>query len=315
MRQASFPLLIAHCDWSIDQSKRWMSVAKWVDGRWLLTSPEPVGAADTLLTCLQERVETRHGGVLVGFDFPIGLPVFYGQSTGMASFREMLGVLGTGDWSEWFSVADHPDRISLHRPFYPMRPGGASRRHLFDALGVAEKELFRRCEKATSERQAACMLFWTLGGNQVGKAAIAGWKDVIIPNLGEIGLWPFDGPLEELFRKYPVTVVETYPGDVYHRIGIPRVPGWSKRRQSDRKAVAEHLIQWLRMHSDFEAVELVSHIEDGFGADRAGEDRFDATVGLFGMLDVVMGRRREGQPDGQDIRLWEGWILGQTSGG
>lgn len=314
MREPDSPSLIAHCDWSIDRSKRWMSVARRVNRRWQLAAPEPVGSADTLLARLQDRTERRHGHVLVGFDFPIGLPASYGQSTGMASFREMLGVLGTGVWSEWFSVADHPDRITLHRPFYPLRPGGTSRRHLFDALSVAEEELFRRCEKATVERQAACMLFWTLGGNQVGKAAIAGWKDVIIPNLGEIGLWPFDGRLEALLRKYPVTVAEAYPGDVYRRIGIPRRSGWSKRRQSDRKAVASHLIQWLRMHPDFEAVELVDHIEDGFGADRAGEDRFDAAVGLFGMLDVVTGRRDEGHPEGPDIQLWEGWILGQSSG-
>ncbi|MEZ2132824.1 MULTISPECIES: DUF429 domain-containing protein [unclassified Sinorhizobium] len=313
MRAPDSPSLIAHCDWSIDRSKRWMSVARRANGRWQLASPELVGPADTLLMRLRDRAGHRDGGVLIGFDFPIGLPARYGRLTGMASFREMLGTLGAGDWSEWFSVADHPDRISLHRPFYPMRPGGTSRRYLFDALGLAEKELFRRCERATSERQAACMLFWTLGGNQVGKAAIAGWRDVIIPDLGEIGLWPFDGSLAELLRKYPVTVAETYPGDVYRRIGIPRMPGWSKRRQSDRKAVASHLIQWLQTHADFEVVELVAHIEDGFGTDKAGEDRFDATVGLLGMLEVVTGRRREGQPDGRDVQLWEGWILGQAS--
>lgn len=52
-------------------------------------------------------------------------------------------------------------------------------------------------------------------------------------------------------------------------------------------------------------------IEDGSGADAAGEDRFDCLVGLLGLLQVVRGRRRDDAPDDPWITRWEGWILGQ----
>lgn len=48
------------------------------------------------------------------------------------------------------------------------------------------------------------------------------------------------------------------------------------------------------------------------GAGKDGEDRFDAVVGLLGMLDVVLGNRRPGEPEDDTTRI-EGWILGQHS--
>ena len=51
---------------------------------------------------------------------------------------------------------------------------------------------------------------------------------------------------------------------------------------------------------------------DGFGGGADGEDRFDAVVGLWGMLDVALGNRAPGEPD--DKTTWvEGWILGQPA--
>ncbi|HCD85061.1 MAG TPA: DUF429 domain-containing protein, partial [Agrobacterium sp.] len=43
--------------------------------------------------------------------------------------------------------------------------------------------------------------------------------------------------------------------------------------------------------------------------------RFDAVVGLLGMLDVVDGRRDEGSPDIEAVQQWEGWILGHRRSG
>jgi hypothetical protein len=40
------------------------------------------------------------------------------------------------------------------------------------------------------------------------------------------------------------------------------------------------------------------------------DDAFDATVGLFGMLEVLM-KRGSGEPDDEKVRTVEGWILGQ----
>jgi hypothetical protein len=61
------------------------------------------------------------------------------------------------------------------------------------------------------------------------------------------------------------------------------------------------------------APELQAQIDDGFGKRPDGEDRFDATVGLLGMLGVVLERHPPGEPADAEIRAVEGWILGQAS--
>lgn len=301
--------VVAHCDWSMDHKKRWMAVAVKAVNRWHIQPPELVGDTSTLFDRLRRRA-SEPGSLLVGFDFPIGLAEAYARVAGLGSFREALALFGSGVWSDWYRVADHRDRISLHRPFYPTRPGGTARAHLFDALGISDaSSLLRQCERATSDRQAACMLFWTLGGNQVGKGAITGWREIILPGLDEIGLWPFDGTLADLISSKPIVVAETYPGDVYRQLGIQR-SGWSKRRQSDRVRIGQSILSWLAARPSVDGDLLLPFINDGFGPDKAGEDRFDATVGLLGMLDVVDGRRDEGAPANDAVHVWEGWILG-----
>jgi hypothetical protein len=301
--------VVTHCDWSMDRKKRWMAVAVSNGTRWRVQVPELVGDTPSLIGRLRHR-SLRPGSLLLGFDFPIGLPEAYARATQLGSFRESLVLFGSGIWSDWYSVADHRSRISVHRPFYPARPGGTQRAHLFDALGITEpSSLLRLCERATSDRQAACMLFWTLGGNQVGKGAITGWQEVIVPRLDDVGLWPFDGSLATLLDRKPCVIAETYPGDVYRQLGIPR-SGWSKRRQADRQHVGQAMMPWLASRHNIDAGSLQPLIDDGFGFDKAGEDRFDAVVGLLGMLDVVDGQRDEGAPDMDAVRRWEGWILG-----
>lgn len=300
--------LVAHCDWSLKKSKRWMALARLSGGRWIIDQPEPVGESARLIPRLQAM--TGDGHVLIGFDFPIGLPEWYAEQTGFQSFRHALATIGTGDWHQWYDVATHRGEISLRRPFYPMRPGGTRRAHQLEALGVADhKQLLRRCELATDERQAACSLFWTLGGNQVGKGAISGWREVIVPNLDTVGLWPFDGCLGDLARRHSVVIAETYPGDVYSQLGIAR-GGWSKRRQLDRRRVGQTIFTWLCSRSTIDFSSAQDQLDDGFGADSAGEDRFDAFVGLLGMLAVVTGERPEGAPEDPAITKHEGWILG-----
>jgi hypothetical protein len=44
-----------------------------------------------------------------------------------------------------------------------------------------------------------------------------------------------------------------------------------------------------------------------------GNDAFDAAVGLFGMLGVVLGQRQSGEPQDKAITAIEGWILGQKA--
>lgn len=304
--------VVAHCDWSIEAKKRWMCVALRQGETWILSAPEPVGDTQNLTDRLRRR-SGADAAVLIGFDFPIGLPAAYGRVLGTPDLRSFLRSFGDARFARWFDVAEHRSEISIDRPFYPMRPGGTQRQHLFDALGLTAKDLLRRCEWATPDRGDACMLFWTLGGNQVGKAALAGWREIILPKLEKLSLWPFDGALHDLMIPGATVVVETYPGDVYGQLGIPRRPVWSKRQQEGRRSVASHLMRWLEDRPHVDGRELLSLISDGFGNSKDGEDRFDAAVGLLGMIDVVDGRRGEGVPDADDVKRWEGWILGQQA--
>jgi hypothetical protein len=131
----------------------------------------------------------------------------------------------------------------------------------------------------------------------------------IIPNLSEVALWPFDGSLTQLATNSSVVLAETYPGDVYRQLGIPR-RGWSKRRQADRGNVGQIIANWLAARPHIDASALSGSLNDGFGEDRAGEDRFDAFVGLLGMLSVVSGERPEAIGMDASCRIHEGWILG-----
>lgn len=312
MHLRTCPALVAHCDWSTNHNKRWMAAAVRQGGGWHIGAPEPVGETRALLDGLRRL--TRGGGpVLAGFDFPIGLPEKYGELTGLADFPSALRVLGTGAWQEWFDVCDAREQIAITRPFYPMRPGGRKREHLLHGLGLEYTDLLRHCERATTTRQAASSLFWTLGGNQVGKAAIAGWREVIMPHLGRAGLWPFDGKLADLMAEHETVLVETYPGDVYGQIGLPAKASWSKSRQAGRVHAGRAILDWLSRRPVTVESELVDLITGGFSARSVGEDQFDALVGLLGMIDVIEGHRDEGCPDLPCVTRWEGWILGQAA--
>lgn len=305
------PAIVAHCDWSRDSRKRWMSVATRSGGDWEIAVPEPVGPTDTLLDRLAVRGRDT-GPVVVGFDFPIGLPRAYGARTELAGFSAGLDTFGNGDWSDWYAVCDRPEEVSIRRPFFPRRSYSVQRRVFLDALGFDDPcELMRRCDLRTPNRRAACMLFWTLGGNQVGKAAIAGWREILVPERQRIGLWPFDGRLDDLLARRSFVIVETYPGEIYHQLNMPR-RGWSKRRRNGRQRVSQQLTDWFADRDFGASVDLSLLIEDGFGERAQGEDAFDALVGLMGMLDVIAGRRGEGLIEDAGIRRWEGWIFGQT---
>ncbi|MCD2184468.1 hypothetical protein [Rhizobium sp. GN54] len=128
--------VVAHSDWSMEQKKRWMAVAIQRDGHWHVQPPELVGDTSSLFDRLQCRA-VDPGALLIGFDFPIGLPAAYARAIGLGSFQEALTLFGSGIWSDWYNVASHRDHISLQRPFYPVRPGGTARAHLFDALGIS----------------------------------------------------------------------------------------------------------------------------------------------------------------------------------
>lgn len=198
----------------------------------------------------------------------------------------------------------------MHRPFYPNGAyKGRRKEDLFRGHGASSVEpLLRRCERGGKGQRQACCLFWTLGGNQVGKAAISGWRDVLAPALrdrGPISLWPFDGALSSLLVPENVVIAETYPAEYYSRFS--NEPLGSKRNLGDRKKFGALLLVWADDNSVALDDELRKQIEEGFP--RGKDDAFDAVVGLFGTLQVCLGQRATGEPDDCIIQWVEGWIL------
>ncbi|SHJ98312.1 hypothetical protein SAMN02745194_03876 [Roseomonas rosea] len=252
---------------------------------------------------------------LAGFDFPVGMPVQVGRRTGFSGFSEAIDQFGLGPWARFYDVSEEAQDISLHRPFYPRVSSSSARQaHLLSALGVEHMDALRReCERATSDRRAACSLFWTLGGNQVGKAAISGWRDVVQParRAGAL-LWPFDVAALSSVEQGSVVLCETYPAEAYGHVGVRFRRGGSKQRQEDRRAATAGLGQRCERHGVRLSSDMVAVLTDGFGPRKDGEDAFDATIGLMGMIEVVEGRRAPA-PGVRQAPEWEGWILGQTA--
>lgn len=306
------PAFVHHADWSVDAAKRWVASAERVGPGYRVRSVEPT--ADDLLRA------GPAGHELLGVDFAIGLPLAYAAAVGIDRFADALASLGDALLPHFFEVAGSPAEIGLGRPFYPVRPGPAGavrRRHLADGLGIDFSDLLRRCERPFAGRPAAGCLFWLVGSQQVGRAAIHGWRTVLQPARRarrDVALWPFDGDLDDLVARHQMTVAEAYPAEAARQFGFGRA-GWSKRRQADRRRVGRALVEWAGQHDVAFDDAVRRRVLDGFGPAAGGEDAFDATVGLFGLLRLTAGVQREAPPGALDdgVRSIEGWILGQDA--
>src|SRR5690606_34261974 len=117
-------------------------------GRYL-ASIEPV-AAEAMLAGIMDRSDGE--GAFLGVDFPIGLPEAYARQRGITHFPSFLAGLDPDD--PFFRPAERPEEISPARPFYPARPGGATRARLLAGHGLAwpegYRQLLRRCDVATN---------------------------------------------------------------------------------------------------------------------------------------------------------------------
>jgi hypothetical protein len=311
MTRRSPSMFVAHADWGADPRKQWVAVARRNHrGRWSAFAPTALGNSGSLRHRL--HADDLTGTAVLGFDFPIGLPRAYADRAGVSDFTTFLRSCGEGDWDELFDVADAPHEITLRRPFYPRTylPKGAKKReHLTSALELEYDALLRRCERARPGRGAACSLFWTCGGNQVGKGALAGWR-LLRAEPASTRFWPFDGSLDALVSSGGTIVTETYPAEFTHHVGLGRVVG--KRRHDVRRIHAGALLD-CASGLDIELdPSLENRVRDGFGPAASGEDQFDAFIGLLGMVNVLEQRREPGDPaDDRSVQTVEGWILGQ----
>lgn len=282
-------------------------IAQRENGRYLLHPPQQLPELSQLIHHLQQQCRDN-GCIFFGVDFPIGLPKMYAESAQISSFLEWLPKTKVRPWSQFYEVAEKPEEIGLKRPFYPKRAGGTSQKHLLDGLVVDDiNQLRRQCDLPRPGRRAAAPLFWTMGAQQVGKAAITGWQSFILPHLAQLQIWPFSGSLFELLDNSQFVLAETYPAEVYDWLGVQFGPKQSKRNDTDRQAQVRALQQALREMPIHLTNEAQAQLMTGF----ASEDAFDACVGVLGMLQVVLGKRPLFEPTDPILQKVEGWILGQ----
>lgn len=304
------PMIAAHADWSRDPRKRWVSIARRGADGWRAEAPRPVG--DPLRLAAELLAEGVP--VALGLDLPLGVPRQFAVGRLERNFPALLA--GLAARPEFFAVSAELATVSALRPFYPARGiRGMTRAAHAAALGLSGPlGLSRLCDRATAERPAGAPVFWTLGANQSGKAAIAAWRDWLAPALAggaPYRLWPFAGALHGLLGRGALALAEVYPAEALRQLGL-RLDG-SKRRQAPRAALAEALLDRMAGRGVAPSTGLLRGIGEGFGADAAGEDRFDSVIGLLGLIGVLDGRRPDFVPADPWIRRWEGWVLGQTA--
>ena len=303
--------IAAHADWSTDPRKRWLAVARREGAAWHLAAPEPVGELASFSARLLARAEG--GAVALGVDLPLGLPrAFVARHALPGHFPAFLRRLDPA----FLEVCDTLDQAGPHRPFYPRRGlRGMTRAAHAAALGLATaQDLSRLCDRATAERPAGAPLFWTLGANQAGKAAISAWRDWLVPALNGPApprLWPFEGPFRTLLAPGALAIAETYPAEALRHLGL-RLSG-SKRRQQDRAALAAPLAAAMARLCVQPAPPLQAQLHDGFGPRPDGEDRLDCILGTLAVINVLVGHRPDTAPPDPWLTAWEGWVLGQTA--
>jgi hypothetical protein len=302
-------VIAAHADWSISPAKRWIALARRGDSGWQAEAPRLVGDTASLLpTLLAEGVP-----VALGLDLPLGVPREWAAQRPESGFRQFLA--GLTAMPDFFTVSPTLETVSAARPFYPARGvKGMTRAAHAAAIGLGSAQgLSRWCDRATALRPAGAPVFWTLGANQSGKAAISAWRDWLAPalaNRAPIALWPFDGPLHALLAPGRAVLAEVYPAEALRQLGLV-MPG-SKRAEAPRRALAAPLAAAMARLRVEPSPALVAMMQAGFGADAAGEDRMDCVLGLLAMIAVLDGRQPDHVPDDPWIRSWEGWVLGQV---
>ena len=303
------PARLIHADWSLRAGKRRAARAVRAGSAWHLEPTTPVPDPAALLA-------DHEGGLVLGLDVPLGAPAAWAAGAGVEGFASLLAdELGQGRWADFWRVCEDASQIRPERPFYPHRPGGTRRAHLVEGLELSGPEaLLRACDRPSASGARPCALFWTMGARQVGKAAITAWRDLLQPALAHdqvpLSLWPFHGTLEELMGPGRIVACEVYPAEIYGWLGLDWSQG-GKRSRRARAAQADAILGALERAGAKLAPTLCAEIEDGFGEQADGEDRFDAVVGLTGMLQIVAGQRAVHEPTEEVIRSVEGWILGR----
>jgi len=301
---------ICHADWSISVKARWVAKARRTTSGWQIHAIEPVGMLNQFRHSMSEH--GRDQRIWLGLDMPIGFARYWYDGANIADFKTLTDLLFTKDWREFSDVCETRDQISHRRPFYPKSSGikgSVKREHLVSALGLSDfTDLHRQCEFPTDKRNAACPSFWTLGANQVGKGMLHGLEHLVIPGYRNgFHIWPFDGDLATCSAQPGVTLIETYPGEIYDWLGISEL---TKSNQKSRASAIKHLCTYAPENGIEISPAVLADIQSGFGPEQGKDDAFDALVGVMGLIRIADGKRPEFLPDDPCIRKREGWIAG-----
>jgi hypothetical protein len=303
------PEQVIHSDWGTKAAKRWSVRARLHAGRYVLDLPTQFDAS----MFPDDRVDAGTA-TLLGFDFAIGVPRAYACAPDF-HFLSMIREAPV----DLFEPAAAIDALCAERPFLRAMPRGSTEAGVLRRIGLEPGTALRRCEHPAvgSRRPAACCLFLPKPIKQVAGATRTGWREVLQPGLrsparaaGRVRFWPFDGDLDDLVQPGTVTLAETYPAEFYERLGLP---GNAKRDPKWRTAQGLRLDEVARELDVTVPDELRRDILSGFGQGTNGEDRFDALVGVLGMLRVVRSVDPCDAPRDDTVRRIEGWILGRRS--
>lgn len=294
---------------------RWVTRADHDGAAWRVRPPEPWGEQHLALLAGPDDA-----AVVLGIDVPLGVPLAWARSAGAGSFRDVLARMADGSWPQFAEPATAPHEIAPTRPFYPRRPGGTSRAELVEGLGLGgAHDLLRSCDAAVpGSMPAAAPLFWLVGAQQVGRAALSAWREVVAPliALPHVRLWPMDGHMPDLVRPGAAVMAEAYPRAAYEwPLGLPG-GRWSKRRQADRAVRARHALAWAEGCGIGIGITpgLRVAMHDGFGPAAAGEDPFDSVMGALQVIAVLEGLVPDMPPGlAAQRRDVEGWILGRPA--
>ena len=288
-----------------------MTVATGAPGAWTVAAPCPVGDVATLLARLVGAGDT----VALGVDFPLGLPRAYAARH--AAEPDFPGFLrGLAQRPGFFAVCDHLADLTPDRPFYPRRGlAGMTRLAHAAALGLADASaLSRLCDRATADRPAGAPLFWTLGAQPVRQgrhrrlARHAAARARPVRRAGAVAV-----------RRAFSRAVAAGPGG--HRGNLPGRGHAPTRPAHGRQQAAPGgphpagggAARGNGRGGPMPDAAMAGTMAAGFGADAAGEDRFDSLLGLLCVVAVLDGRRPDTAPADPWVRRWEGWVLGQTA--
>lgn len=291
-----------------------MTIARREGAGWRLEAPAAVPDPLRLVADLARAAEAAGGAALLGLDFPIGLPLGFVRRAGLgdAGFLPFLDRAHDGPFLE---PAAALDEVSPARPFFPAGPvaGRGLKAAFLARLGLDARSVLRLCDRRGKTVRAACGLFWTLGADQVGKAAIAGWRELLLParRLGlPVAVWPFEGDLNALGRPGRVVLAEAYPAEAYARVGLGRPT--RKRDPAWRAAQAAAILAFAADQGVALSPEANAAVRGGFGPSPDGEDAFDSFLGALGMIPVAAGGHPERPPLPPEVLAWEGWMLGRV---